>query len=178
MAKRQLGFREERQHLEERLQKINENRNPVSLLLDGLTNRRNLGSLFRIADAARLECIYGFRMEAATPPGKIIKRVARSAHRYVPFRSMETLEEVETIKRERPLIGLEITADSIPFHQLEAPAACTLIIGSEKHGISGELLEMVDSCIHIPMLGINTSMNVSVATGIAVYGLLDRMKRL
>jgi tRNA G18 (ribose-2'-O)-methylase SpoU len=178
MARRQLSFREERQHLEERIKKINENRHPISLLLDGVTNRRNLGSLFRIADAARLECIYGYRIETAVPGSKIIKRVARSAQQYVPYHELASLEEVKEIRKKGAFIGLEITTDSIPFNMFTPPFACTLIIGNEKYGISEELLELADTCIHIPMFGVNTSLNVSVATGIVIYRLLDKMKLL
>lgn len=178
MANRQLEFREERRQLQEHLKKIHENRHPISLLLDGISNRRNIGSLFRIADAARLACIYGFRMDPSIAGNKTVKRVSRSADQYVPYREVKSIEEIEAMKKKGPLIGLEITTDSIPFHTLPPPAACTLIIGNEKEGISAELLELAESCIHIPMFGVNTSMNVSVATGIAVYGLLQRMELL
>ena len=50
-----------------------------------------------------------------------------------------------------------------------------MVIGNEKDGVSEELLALCQTSIHIPMYGVNTSMNVAMATAIAVYGLLARL---
>ena len=50
------------------------------------------------------------------------------------------------------------------------------MIGNEQRGVSEELLALTTQSIHLPMLGMNTSMNVTCAAGIAVYGLLMKLQ--
>ena len=46
-----------------------------------------------------------------------------------------------------------------------------LIVGNEVHGISDEVIQYADYCLEIPQYGTKHSLNVSVATGIAIYDL-------
>jgi tRNA G18 (ribose-2'-O)-methylase SpoU len=66
---------------------------------------------------------------------------------------------------------LEITSDSIALDtlNLRSDSKILLIVGNERHGISQIVLDMVPTKVHISMFGSNSSMNVSQATGIALY---------
>lgn len=172
---RQLEFQDERNNLKEQLNNINNNRHPIALLLDGLTDIRNIGALFRVADAARVAKIYLYQCNFQ-PNNKKIQRISRSTLQYVPFQILHTLEEVQTLKNNHQLVGLEITSESIPYTQFIPQKEILLIIGNERSGISEKLLELTDNCIHLPMYGINTSMNVTCATSIAVYDILAKQK--
>jgi tRNA G18 (ribose-2'-O)-methylase SpoU len=147
---KQLNFQEIRTDAAERIANIKHNRLPIALLCDKMTDFRNIGSIFRIADAARLEKIYFYQSDTNFEHKKITK-VARSTNQYVDF---------------------EIT-----FQQKNTNKKLLLIIGAEKFGVSEELLKKVTTAIHLPMLGVNTSMNVSVATGIAVFKLMEIIKK-
>ncbi len=173
MPGRQLHFQEERNDFESYLSYIQQHRHPLSLLLDRVKDIRNIGALFRIADAARLSRIYGYKLPDPDQQKKL-KRVARATLEYVPYTALKHIEEVEALKKDHTLIGLEITNQSVPYHQLAAQGPCVLVIGNEQHGVSEQVLALSDQCIHIPMLGVKTSMNVSVATGIAVYSMLEK----
>jgi tRNA G18 (ribose-2'-O)-methylase SpoU len=171
---RQLGFRDERpEALGEYLKEINRARHPLSLLAAGVDDVRNIGALFRLADAARLEKLYFLDWPEQLNEKKL-KRVARSTVQYVPHEVLD-MEGVRQLANEYPLVGLEITDQSVPYSELKPEVGTVLVIGQEAHGIPPELLSLCRSCIHLPMYGVNTSMNVAMATGIAVYGLLDRM---
>ena len=73
------------------------------------------------------------------------------------------------------IVALEITDTSIPYMEYHPEKECCLIIGNEKNGVRPELLQLAETCIHIPMYGLNTSMNVAVATGIATFSILEKI---
>ena len=170
MAQRKTSYQDTALAFERRLQKIKESRAGVSLLLDGIEDYRNLGALFRIADAANLDHIYGYRMPELFSHRKLGK-VARSTQRFIPHSNLSQGEEIVALQDNFELIALELTDQSIPYHEYYPEGPCALIIGNESLGVSTELLSLASRSIHIPMHGINHSMNVAVATGIAVYHL-------
>ena len=173
---RQLEFSDERKDFESHLQFIQENRHPISLLLDGIHDMQNIGMLFRLGDAARIEKIY-FYPEFIEVNKKKLTRVARSTTQYIPYQSLSSIEAIELLKKDYQLIALDRTNKSIPYTKLQLKKKVLLIIGAEQHGISNELLDLADETIHIPMYGVNTSMNVACATGIALFSMLDRFSK-
>lgn len=175
MQRKQLSFKDARPNFEEYLHFIQNNRHPLSLLLDGVLDVRNIGAIFRLADAARLTNIYFYRMESVNLNAEF-RRVARSAEQFVRYETLVSLESVQHLLQTHQLLALEWTNDSIPFTEVTLKKPCILAIGNEERGISEEILQTAETCIHIPMYGVKNSMNVSVATGIAVYGLLEKLK--
>jgi tRNA G18 (ribose-2'-O)-methylase SpoU len=176
---KQLNFQEIRTDAAKRIANIKHNRLPIALLCDKMTDFRNIGSIFRIADAARLEKIYFYQSDTNFEHKKITK-VARSTNQYVDFEIIHTLEMIANLATEYEIIALDKTSESIDyttFQQKNTNKKLLLIIGAEKFGVSEELLKKVTTAIHLPMLGVNTSMNVSVATGIAVFKLMEIIKK-
>lgn len=171
---RTLNFHDQRQNPEAHLEYIQNNRFPVALLLDGLSDARNLGAMFRLADAGRLEAIYAYRMEALERHRRM-SRLSRNTQKLTPFYHLENLEEVKALKEKFDLVALEITKKSIPYTAFQIKRPTILIVGNEQIGVSEDLLSIADAAIHIPMYGLNFSMNVSVSTGIAVYKLLEQL---
>lgn len=170
----QRTFREERPDLEAHLKKINQNRQPISLLLDRIHDIRNVGAIFRLADAARIRKVYFLGEPAWKLDSKKVERVSRYASRYVPYEVLNSLEAVAELKKNHNLIAMEWTNQSIPYTSFAPLGETILILGNEQHGVSPELLELAEQSIHIPMLGVNTSMNVACAAGIVVYGMLEK----
>jgi len=167
-----LSFRQARPDAEERRRKLTENRNPLYLVLDGLSDPRNVGSLFRLADAARLAGIYLVGMESELLEGKA-GRVARATMPLVPHWIVPDWESWPDQSPALTLYALEWTNQSQPYHTLRPVWPMGLVIGNEQRGVSTEGMQACQASLHIPMLGLNSSMNVSVATGIAVYGMLQ-----
>lgn len=69
------------------------------------------------------------------------------------------------------IVGLEQDARSVILQSYTAPEKIALLIGEEVHGIEPALRDECEDLIEIPMKGQKESFNVSVATGIALYGL-------
>lgn len=83
------------------------------------------------------------------------------------------------------MLALEITDASQSLFDFQLPGAAAglpnrpiyLIAGNESAGVSQELLDLCHASVHLPMYGQNTSMNVSVSLGAAVYLLLKELNK-
>ena len=150
----------------------------ITLVCDHLESPANQGALFRICEAFGVKEIIFFGNPIDINSSRL-KRTARSTQKLISYRSVNNLNEVFTrLKSENTtLVGLEITKDSTSIHELTTPlnGKFVLFIGSEKFGISQDVLNQLDTIHHIPMHGINSSMNVIQATGIALYALTNKL---
>jgi tRNA G18 (ribose-2'-O)-methylase SpoU len=84
---------------------------------------------------------------------------------------------VRALSHEQPFLGLEITDQSTPYTEVAAREGNVLVIGHEAHGIPKPILDMCQEAMHLPMYGVNTSMNVAMAAGIAVYDQIRKLKK-
>ncbi|MDX1942220.1 MAG: TrmH family RNA methyltransferase [Saprospiraceae bacterium] len=175
MGRRPLQFEDIRPDFEQYNKFIQANRFPISLLLDGVDDVRNVGAIFRLADGARLEKIYTYNSKIIRID-KQLRRVSRATEQFVPYEHLPDLAALQALKVIKPLIGLEWTNDSILYTEYQIPKeGCILVLGNEECGISQEVLNLLDTCVHIPMYGVKTSLNVAVAAGIVMYDFLNRM---
>ncbi len=170
----------------------------LELWLINVSDVENVGGLFRLCDALNIRHIH-LVGETPTPPDKKLTRVARHTEVHVPWTYYEqsvAIQIIETLK-ENPdnyLCGLEITSESLDLskihlaihaHYENLTGSMTgqdsielsthrihLFLGNEKHGLNHELVQLCHQCVDIPMLGHNSSMNVTQAAGIAAWTLL------
>lgn len=152
---------------------------PVCFLAHDIEIPMNVGSLFRIADALGVEKIY-LSGSSLVPPNAKIKKTSRATEKFVPFTYEENpLDIISKLKSEGyTCISLEITTSSIDISELSLDRSekICLILGSEKSGVSQELLSISDITVHIPMMGENSSMNVATACAIATYEVIRRLR--
>ena len=132
----------------------------------------NVGSLFRIADAFGVEKIY-LAGSSSVPPNPKITKTSRSTEKYVAYSFTNDVGAlVAQLKADRyKIVSLEITSKSIDIQDFKVSPdeRICLVLGSEDKGVSQQLLDMSDETMHIPMRGVNSSMNVAVACSIATY---------
>ncbi|MDG1778525.1 MAG: TrmH family RNA methyltransferase [Flavobacteriaceae bacterium] len=153
---------------------------PIVLVANEVLRPTNVGSLFRLADAFGVE-----KLILGGPPIELNRKVwntSRATEKVVHFeQTIETLLELERLRTEGYLlIGLEITSKSTPLTKIEFKKSqkIALIIGAERHGISEDILNILDNCYHIEMYGQNSSMNVAQATSIALYELTKKLQNV
>lgn len=151
---------------------------PVTVVCDGLSSASNIGSLFRVADAFGVEeiifCVY-------TPLfSRRMEKTARSTHKRVTHSfEPETSAALQALKENGyTIVALEITDSGITLDelQLNPDQKIALLLGGENHGIAPEHLQMADRVVHIEMYGANSSMNVSMAAGICLHTITQRLK--
>lgn len=141
------------------------------------TDPRNVGAAFRLADAAGLSGL----ILGGTTPRPPHPKIAKTARSTVGSVNWITTDETTDFLRKRKeagcqLFALEITDESHSLFDLASvglgEGPIYLIAGNESSGVSQELLDLCDAAVHLPMYGQNTSMNVSVSLGAAVYLIL------
>jgi 23S rRNA (guanosine2251-2'-O)-methyltransferase len=146
----------------------------MRLLAHNVRSLWNVGSFFRTADACGVERIYltGY---TGCPPRKEISKTAIGAEEFVEWEHhKDPVPLIRTLKKKGwQIIALEQTKDAIPlfsFHPSSQPQL--LIVGHELDGIPDPLLSLADSIVEIPMCGKKESLNVAVATGIALFAIM------
>ncbi len=172
MQEHQLDFSEIHKTLSDRISRIKENRLPICLLADGLNDTGNLGMIFRLADALRLEKVFLYGVKPLN--FNVLKKKSRASVQYVDFEVFQDLSDIVKLKEKYAFVMLEKTNKSIPYFDFKPEFPLCLVIGSEKFGISKEILTLADGSIHLPMFGVNTSINVATATAVALYDIAKK----
>ncbi|MBI4598866.1 TrmH family RNA methyltransferase [Candidatus Uhrbacteria bacterium] len=140
------------------------------LILHNIRSLHNVGSVFRSADVFGAEKIYltGY---TGVPPRREISKTALGSENVVPWESavdvFSVLAELEHAGYE--LVGLETGPDAVPIGVLCCDHPIALVLGNEVEGIESELRARLKYLTAIPMPGHKRSLNVSVATGIALF---------
>lgn len=152
---------------------------PVTLVLDNVRSMHNVGSAFRTADGFALERIFLCGI-TGTPPHREIEKTALGATQSVEWAYFETTKAaVEQLLGEQyTIIAVEQAKDSNMLHEF-SPAPTekyALIFGNEVHGVSDDVMGMVDTCIEIPQFGTKHSFNISVAVGIVLWDFYSKLK--
>ena len=146
----------------------------IYLILDNVRSMENVGSIFRTCDAAGVTKLILTGI-TPRPPRKEIDKTALGAVDTVEWESEDNLEfTISNLKKQGfKIVALEQDSRSIPYTEFESDnVSVALIVGSETEGVQKEILDLCDTIIEIPMHGEKNSLNVSVATGIALYQLI------
>lgn len=147
---------------------------PFMLVLDNVRSLHNIGSLFRTADAFRLEGIYLCGI-TATPPHREIHKTALGATESVSWEyRKETSEAVKELKEKGyHIYSVEQTEDALLLDQVQLSGnqKYALVFGHEIRGVDQQVVDLSDQCIEIPQYGTKHSLNISVAAGIVIWEL-------
>ena len=142
---------------------------PLFLILDGVTDVRNLGAIARSALLCGVHAIIVPTKGSALVNADAVKSSA-GAIQNIDICRVKSL--VNTIKYLRES-GVSVFAANIPsdkgLHELDLTGPTALIMGDEGEGVSKGVLKEVDQEFWIPQIGDTNSFNVSVASGIVLY---------
>lgn len=142
---------------------------PFILILDGIEDPHNFGSIIRTAETAGVHGIIIPKRRNVQVNSTVVK-VSTGATSYVKIARVNNLND--TIRKLKDaglwVIGTDGDANTMYYNQdLKGPLA--IIIGSEGYGMSKLVKENADILIKIPMKGQITSLNASVSAGIVIY---------
>jgi 23S rRNA (guanosine2251-2'-O)-methyltransferase len=139
------------------------------LILDGIQDPHNLGACMRTADAAGADAVVVPRHGAATL-GPTVSKVASGAAESLPFATVGNLARVIGWLKD---YGLTIVGTSdkgnVSLYDTDLDRPIALVMGREHTGLGKRIEDLCDVLAHVPMQGIVSSLNVSVATGIFLY---------
>lgn len=153
---------------------------PLVVVLDNIRSQHNTGSVFRTADAFRIDKIYLCGI-TATPPNREIQKSALGATDSVNWEYFEsTLEAIDMLKIEGfTIIAAEQATGSIHPEDLiiEPDKKYALVLGNEVMGVDDGVMQKCDLCIEIPQFGTKHSLNVSVSAGILMWEFFKKHKK-
>ncbi len=142
---------------------------PLIVVLDGIKDPQNLGAIIRSAEAAGVDGIIRQTRRAAPPSAAAIKASA-GAVAHVRMASVVNIARAITELKELGIwtIGLDNAAER-SYDTLDLTQPTALVVGGEATGLRRLVRERCDWLASIPMRGYVSSLNVSVATGIALF---------
>ncbi|TVR86568.1 MAG: TrmH family RNA methyltransferase [Saprospirales bacterium] len=147
---------------------------PVVVVLDNIRSGLNVGSLFRTADAFRIEKIFCLGI-TAKPPHREILKTALGATDTVPWEGMEDgAELISSLKAEGyTILAVEQAEQSVPLNEFEPDKnrKYAVVLGNEVGGVSDDIMELADTALEIPQFGTKHSLNVAVCGGIVLWHL-------
>lgn len=162
-------------------------RAPISVVLEDVRSLANVGLVFRLCDAARVERLYlcgitGYPRlpdPAADPRLRTVQEraeraITKTAVMAIPFVPWEYRPSASDVIAERRGLGYQIVA----VEQAHASVAYTsdgvyraplcLILGHERSGVPPATLEEADLCVEIPVYGMANSLNVAMACALVL----------
>ena len=150
------------------MDKAEQEENPLVLILDGLNDPRNFGSILRTADATQVTgvIIPKHRAVGVTP---VVAKTSTGAVEHIPIARVTNLSQTLDKLKEAGFWVFGTDMDGTPSHKWNTAGKVALIIGNEGKGISANIKKQVDEMITIPMSGHVQSLNASVAAAVLMY---------
>lgn len=150
---------------------------PLIVVLDDVRSLNNVGSVFRTADAFRIEKVYLCGI-TASPPHREIQKTALGATEAVRWEYVENIQEViDRYASEVHWIAIEQATDSVLLQDFvpEPQTHYALVFGNEIKGVKQQVIDRCESVIEIPQMGTKHSLNISVSAGIVLWHFFARM---
>lgn len=152
---------------------------PLIIVLDNIRSLHNVGSVFRTADAFRLQGVWLCGITAC-PPAAEIHKTALGAEDSVSWEYFEdTLDAVERLQREDyEVLAVEQVEGSLKLDtfRIDPTKRYALILGNEVKGVRQDVVDAADAALEIPQYGTKHSMNVSVTAGIVMWEIERQMR--
>lgn len=152
---------------------------PLAVVLDDVRSMYNVGSVFRTADAFRIEQIYLCGITACPPHQEIHKTALGAEDSVVWTHVKDTAEAVDLLKKDGyELMAVEQAEGSVMLQDfvVDTDRKYAIVLGNEVKGVRQDVVDMCDGCIEIPQCGTKHSLNVSTAAGIVMWHFFDALK--
>jgi 23S rRNA (guanosine2251-2'-O)-methyltransferase len=160
-------------------------RAPIRVVLDDVRSLANVGLIFRVCDALRVERLYlcgitGHPASSDDPRPRHVqdraeREIAKTAVMAIPYVPWEYRASALDLLHELRAEGLQLVAveqahGSVPYTQAgvyRPPVA--LIFGHERAGVASAALEATDVCVEVPVFGMANSLNVAMSCSLVGY---------
>lgn len=149
---------------------------PFVVILDGIEDVHNLGSIIRTAETAGVHGIIIPKRRAASV-NSIVSKVSAGAVEYMKIARVNNLNETIKYLKDQGLwiCGTDMNTN-VEYDKQDYTGPIGIIIGSEGFGMSRLVKENCDFLVKIPMKGKITSLNASVSAGIVIYEAVKQRK--
>ncbi|WP_348670211.1 23S rRNA (guanosine(2251)-2'-O)-methyltransferase RlmB [uncultured Candidatus Thioglobus sp.] len=143
--------------------------NSLILILDSIQDPRNLGACLRSANAAGVDCVV-INKDGSAPINALVHKTSAGALNQLKIFSVTNLSRTIKALKEQNIwvVGLDGATDQ-SLYQIDLTTPTAIIMGAEGSGLRSLTKKSCDQLAMIPMQGNVESLNVSVATGIALF---------
>ena len=150
---------------------------PVILVLDSITDPRNLGACLRTANAAAVDVVIVPKRNSAPLSAVAMKTAQGGAEDLFIVQVTNLARTLAWLKDQGVwLFGADANGDEV-WQSLDNSSAIALVMGGEGRGLRRLTRSLCDKLVSIPMLGKVESLNVSVATGILLYEVVRQRRQ-
>ena len=153
---------------------------PIIIVLDNIRSLHNIGSVFRTADAFRLEAVFLCGI-TGTPPNKEIHKTALGATESVNWKYFQTtteaINELRSLNYNIYAVEQAESSISLDIFNTDPKKKYAMIFGNEVMGVDEKIMAQVDGCIEIPQFGTKHSLNISVSAGILIWQLFISLNK-
>jgi len=153
------------------------NEPPLYVILDGIEDPQNLGSILRTAYASGIHGVI-IRERGAAGLTATVAKASAGAVWYMPVASVSSIPQaIETLKKNNVwVIGIDRSGEA-EYTQMDFKSPVAIVIGSEGKGLSELVRKRCDFLANIPMRGEITSLNASVAAALVMYEAFKQRSR-
>ncbi len=142
---------------------------PLILILDRITDVRNFGAIVRTAECAGVNAIVVPNRNSVMIASEALK-TSSGALNYMPICKVENLLDTVSYLQDSGLQVVSITEKTDKLiYSIDFKPPTALVLGSEEDGIMPHILKNSNELASIPLMGKIGSLNVSVATGVALF---------
>lgn len=147
------------------------------VLLDGVQDPHNLGSVLRVAECAGAHGVIIPKHRSVSVNETVVRVSAGAAEHMLVVKAGNLNQTIETLKQRGVWVyALDMDGANIYTQSLKGPVA--LVVGGEGTGVSALVRKNVDAIVSFPLKGKVNSLNASVATGIAVYEVVRQREQI
>lgn len=153
------------------------NEQPFIIMLDGIEDTHNLGSIIRTAECSGVHGII-IPKRRATQVNATVNKTSAGAASYVKVARVNNLNDTIKYLKENDvwIYGTDMNAKAY-YNQEKYDRGVCLVIGSEGFGMSRLVKENCDFLVKIPMKGKINSLNASVSAGIIMYEVFNQREQ-
>ena len=140
----------------------------VIVVLDGIQDPGNLGTILRTIDSCGLKQVIVSKETADSYNPKVVRSTMGAIFRVKVIESNNLLDTLKNMKKHKYKIMATSLETDNSIYDVDYNKK-VIVIGNEAHGVEKEILDCADEKIKIPMLGKTESLNASVATAVILY---------
>lgn len=149
---------------------------PFILILDGIEDPHNLGSIIRTAETAGVDGIIIPKRRAASV-NSTVSKVSAGAVEHMKIARVNNINDAINFLKENDIwvYGTDMEGDKY-YYEEDYGSGVAIVIGSEGYGMGRLVKQNCDFLVKIPMQGKITSLNASVSAGIVMYEVVKQRK--
>jgi 23S rRNA (guanosine2251-2'-O)-methyltransferase len=145
---------------------------PVLLAVDHINDPQNLGAMIRTAYCTGVQGVL-LPKDRSCPVSGTVRKAAAGALEYMPLVQVTNLVRTLEALKEKGFWVLSLEADSsVSIYELDLRVPLVVVVGGESRGVSPLVRKHSDWLASLPMKGVVSSLNASVACAVALYEIL------